>query len=781
LTDELPGATTPPELDLDQSPAPPTDETTAAARSGGLKRVLVGRPRATGEMDETLLSKKLALPVFASDPLSSVAYATESGLVVLVAASAAAAGRILPISFVIAALLAIVVISYRQTVQAYATSGGAYVVAKDNLGQLPSLIGAAALLVDYVLTVAVSVAAGVLALTSVAPSLAAHKVALSIAAVGLLTLVNLRGVRESGIAFAVPTYSFVIAMYVMVATGIGKCAVGSCPRADVPHPVAMGSGAVGAFVLVRAFASGAVALTGVEAISNGVGAFRPPKGRNAATTLGVLGVISISLFLGVSYLAVEMHARPSETVSLISEIARATFPPSSPSSAMYYIVQALTFSILVLAANTSYQGFPRLAAVLARDRFFPRQFVNLGDRLVYSNGIIVLAALASLLIWIFHANVISLIHLYVVGVFTAFTLSQAGMVRRWRRTKEPGWRRKAIINGLGGVTTGVVTLLVIQAKFLAGAWMVTVAVPLLIALFFVINRHYRKAGRRLRAGIAAVAAAPAATNQVVLYAESSDTALREALWYARQIAGNGFRAIHVPGRRTDPGIKPRFRALTDIRPDLEILEPEDGRVDAVIEYLWALPRGEATFVTLIIPEQFRRPSLVEALRRRLEFSLKLRLLTEPGVVITDVPVLARPTSEWRPPQRALCRILVSGAHAASMRALNYATTLGLTDTKALFFAFDTEEGERLRRDWGEGKMPLPLEIEAAPFRDIRDPLLRYVRRITADPDAVAVIIMPEIIFTGSARLLHNQRALYIKRLLLFEPRVILASVPYRLD
>jgi hypothetical protein len=311
--------------------------------------------------------------------------------------------------------------------------------------------------------------------------------------------------------------------------------------------------------------------------------------------------------------------------------------------------------------------------------------------------------------------------------------------------------------------------------------MVTVAVPLLIALFFVINRHYRKAGRRLRAGIAAVAAAPAATNQVVLYAESSDTALREALWYARQIAGNGFRAIHVPGRRTDPGIKPRFRALTDIRPDLEILKPEDGRVDAVIEYLWALPRGEATFVTLIIPEQFRRPSLVEALRRRLEFSLKLRLLTEPGVVITDVPVLARPTSEWRPPQRALCRILVSGAHAASMRALNYATTLGLTDTKALFFAFDTEEGERLRRDWGEGKMPLPLEIEAAPFRDIRDPLLRYVRRITADPDAVAVIIMPEIIFTGSARLLHNQRALYIKRLLLFEPRVILASVPYRLD
>jgi amino acid transporter len=732
-------------------------------------------------MDETLLSKTLALPVFASDPLSSVAYATESGLVVLVAASAAAAHLILPISFVIAALLAIVVISYRQTVQAYATSGGAYVVAKENLGQLPSLIGAAALLVDYVLTVAVSVAAGVLALTSVAPSFAGHKVALSIAAVALLTLVNLRGVRESGIAFAVPTYAFVAAMYAMVATGIGKCAAGTCPRADVPHPVATGAGALGVFVLVRAFASGAVALTGVEAISNGVGAFRPPKGKNAATTLGVLGVISISLFVGVSYLTIRMHARPSETVSLVSEIARATFPAASSSSALYYAVQALTFAILILAANTSYQGFPRLAAVLARDRFFPRQFVNLGDRLVYSNGIIVLAALASLLIWIFHANVLSLIHLYVIGVFTAFTLSQAGMVRYWRRRKEAGWQRRTVINGVGAATTAVVTLLVIQAKFLAGAWMVTVAVPFLIGLFFVINRHYRKVERRLRAGVGAVAAAPPATNEVVLYVDSADAALREALWYARQIADDQFRALHVPGSRTDPGIRPRFRELTDIRPDLQVVQPEDGRADAVIEYLWALPRGESSFVTVIIPELFKRGSLMEALARRMELSLRLRLLREPGVVITDVPVLARKTSEWREPQRAACRILVSGAHAASMRAANYARTLGFPDARAVFFAFDDEEADRLRRDWDKVRMPLPLEIEAAPFRDLRDPLLRHVRQITADPDSVAVVIVPELVLSGSARLLHNQRALYIKRLLLFEPHVILVNVPYRLD
>jgi amino acid transporter len=752
-----------------------------AERFDVVKRALVGRPRATSEMEETLLSKKLALPVFASDPLSSVAYATESGLVVLVAASAAAASDILPISFVIAALLAIVVLSYRQTVRAYETSGGAYVVAKDNLGTMPSLVGAAALLVDYILTVAVSVAAGILAITSVAPSLEAHKVALSLAAVGLVTLVNLRGVRESGIAFAVPTYSFVIAMYVMVATGIGKCAAGTCPQAEVPHPVAAGTGAIGVFVLVRAFASGAVALTGVEAISNGVGAFRPPRGKNAATTLGVLGVISITLFLGVSYLTVRMHARPSETVSLVSEIARASFPAGSGSAALYYVVQALTFAILVLAANTSYQGFPRLAAVLARDRFFPRQFVNLGDRLVYSNGIIVLAALASLLIWVFHADVIALIHLYVVGVFTAFTLSQAGMVRYWRRRQDPGWRRKALVNGIGAATTGVVTLLVIQAKFLAGAWMVTIAVPLLIGLFLVINRHYRKVERRLRAGVAAVAAAAPPTNQLVLYVESSDAALREALWYVREIAGDDFHPIHVPGKRSDPGIRPRFRDLTDIRPDLEIVTPEDGRVDAVIDYLWALPRGESNFVTVVIPELFKRTSLVEALGRRVEFSLKLRLLTEPGVVVTDVPVLGRRTRDWRPPQRAACRILVSGAHAASMRAANYANALGFRDTRALSFAFDAEEADQLDRDWHERKMPIPLEIEEAPFRDLGDPLLRYLRRITGDPDAVAVVIMPELIFSGSQRLLHNQRALYIKRLLLFEPRVILASVPYRLD
>jgi amino acid transporter len=743
------------------------------------KRVLVGRPRASGELHETLLSKTLALPIFAADPLSSVAYATEAALAVLIAASAGAGHLVLPISVAIAAVLGIVVLSYTQTVQAYETSGGAYVVARDNLGTLPSLVAAAALLADYILTVAVSVTAGVLALTSAAPSLTAHKVALSLFFVLILTLANLRGVRESGILFAVPTYAFVVTFFVMIGTGVSKCAVGSCPQAHVPHPLAAGAGAVGVFVVLRAFASGAAALTGVESISNGVNAFQAPAGKNAARTLLIMGAIATTLFVGVSWLAVHMHAAPSSTVSVVSELARATFPASSWTSFMYYAVQGLTFAILVLAANTSYQGFPRLGAVLARDRFFPRQFINLGDRLVYSNGIIVLAAIASFLIWIFKADVLALIHLYVIGVFTAFTLSQAGMVRYWWRRRDPGWRKSATLNAIGCGATGLVAVLVIQAKFTAGAWAVIVAIPLMILGFYGVNRHYRKVERRLRAGVAAVAAAPAATNEVVLYVDSADAALQEGLWYARQIAGDDFRAIHARGPHSDPGIRARFRTLTDIRPDLEVLEPEVGRAEAVIEYLWALPRGESNFVTVVIPELFHHRSLVSAAGRRMELALKLRLLREPGVAVTDVPVLAG-AGDAPLSKRAACRLLVSGAHAASLRAVNYASTLGFADTKALFFAFDGEEADRMRRDWFERGMRVPLEIEEAPFRDIGDPLRRSLREITADPDAVAVVVMPELIFSGPERLLHNQRALYIKRLLLFEPRVILTSVPYSL-
>jgi amino acid transporter len=751
-----------------------------AQRQLALKRTLIGRPRASGELDETLLSKKLALPIFASDPLSSVAYATEAALVVLVAATATAAHLVLPISVAIGAVMAIVVVSYMQTVRAYETSGGAYVVARENLGTLPSLVAAAALLVDYILTVAVSVAAGVLALTSAVPSLASHEVELSLGFIVLLTVVNLRGVRESGVLFALPTYAFVAAMYAMVGTGVAKCAVGSCPAAHAPDPVAAGVGAIGLIVVLQAFASGAAALTGVEAISNGVSAFRRPTGRNAARTLLAMGVIAISLFVGVSYLAVAMDAHPSESVSLVSEIARATFPASSWSSPMYFAVQALTFGILVLAANTSYQGFPRLAAVLARDRFFPRQFVNLGDRLVYSNGIIVLAGIAALLIWVFHANVLSLIHLYVIGVFTAFTLSQAGMVRYWARTRDRGWQHRAVINGIGAAATGLVTLLVIEAKFMAGAWMVVIAIPVLIGLFFVVNRHYRVAARRLRAGITAVKGSPEPTNRVVLYVDRLDPATKLASWYAEQIADHDYHPVWVAdgSRRPDP--RGRWWNFAGGGTRIELLEHVDQRADAVLDYVWSLPRGESNFLTVIVPEQFERPSLVSAVvRRKTTFSLKLRLLSEPGIVVTNVPLVSTET-EAPQPGRAVARVLVSEVHASSLRAVNYARTLRLPDTRAVFFAFDSEEAKAVGRDWERQGLGVPLEIVEAPFRDLGDPLLSYLRALTSNPEVVASVVMPELIFNGTRRLLHNQRALYIKRLLLFEPRVILSSVPYQL-
>ncbi|MFL5920655.1 MAG: APC family permease [Gaiellaceae bacterium] len=741
------------------------------------KRLLIGRPRATRELEDTLLPKTLALPIFSSDPISSVAYATEAALAVLVATSLSSRHLVLPISVAVAALLAIVVLSYSQGVRAYASSGGSYVFARENLGTLPALVAGAALLVDYVLTVAVSVAAGIFAITSAAPSLASHQVALSLLCIAVLTVGNLRGTRESGLLFAFPTYGFIVLLYLALAVGVTKCTVGTCPVAEVPHPLATGTGALGLFVLLKAFSSGAVALTGVESISNGVNAFRRPQSRNASLTLYAMAAIAISFFVAVSWLAVKMDARPSETASVLSQIARGAFPAGSPGSIGYYLVQAFTLAILVLAANTSYQGFPRLAALLARDRFLPSQFVNLGDRLAYSNGILVLAGLASGLIVAFRADVNSLIHLYVIGVFTAFTLAQAGMVRHWHRAQEPGWRWRAALNAVGAATTALVTSVVIATKFLDGAWMVLLAMPLLILAFYGVRRHYRAVGLRLRAKARAVLASREVENHVVLYVERLDAATREALWYTQTISKDSFRAIHVPFAGSDPGIGPRFFHWTEGEPRLEILPPDGDPLHAVLEEIWAIPVGESRFVTVVIPELFRKPSLLSALLRRSTFSLKLRLLREPGVAVADVPLLGEDRGL---PRRAEVVVPVSSINAASLRALQYARSLGIGETTAVFFAEHEEDAEAFERDWRRFPTHVPLEVVEAPFRDIGNPLLSHLRRITADPEAVAVVVMPEVVVRGTDRLLHNQRALYMKRLLLFEPRVILTSVPFQL-
>jgi amino acid transporter len=742
-----------------------------------LRRVLVGRPMQTGQMHETLLPKWIALPIFASDPLSSVAYATEEALVVLVgAAGIAALHYVFAISVAIALLLGIVILSYRQTVRVYETSGGAYIVARENLGTAPSLVAAAALLTDYVLTVAVSISAGIFAITSFVPSLSSHRVGLSLLCLLVIVLANLRGVRESGLLFALPTYAFIAAIVAVDAVGIIQYATGHLHAAVVPSPLAAGSGAVTVFIVLRAFSSGSTALTGVEAIANGVNAFRHPQGKNASKTLGFLGAIAIAMFLGVSFLAVHVHAAPSNAASVVSQIARAVFQPGSVAGFMFYVVQATTLLILILAANTSFQGFPRLSALLARDRFAPRQFSNLGDRLVFSNGMLVLAAAASGLLVVYKANTDSLIHLYVVGVFTAFTLSQAGMVRYWLRIRGAGWQRKIAINAVGASATGLVTVIVVWTKFAEGAWLVTVAIPLMVVAMFGVRRHYDRVARRLRAGAAAVASAPDARNRTLLVVESLDEATERGLAVARNISPDGFRAIHVARHGSDSGIGPRWFHFSGGKPLLEKLERRGGAVETVLDQVWRLPRGESDFVTVVIPEQFRRRSLVEQARHPFEFALKLRLLTESSVVVVDVPTVDEaPSSE-----RSLAvRIFVSGANAASMRAVNWAQSVAVPNTKAVNFAFDETEAAEIRREWKAEGGGIPLEVLAAPYRDIGDPMLAYLRELTAGGDDV-LVVLPELILRGWRRLLHNQRALYVKRLLLVEPNVLLASVPYPL-
>ncbi len=683
----------------------------------------------------------------------------------------AALRDVLWISVAIAALLAIVGFSYRQTVRAYSSSGGAYIVAKENLGTLPSLVAAAALLTDYVLTVAVSICG-----RDSRDHLGGARTALGDgAARGRVHRAadDCEPARRQGGRAALRDPDVRVHCRRLRHDRDRSRALrdGDLPAGDGAAPARHRDGHRDDLRPAEGLRVRVERPDGRRGDRERRHAFRRPQSQNAARTLLILIGIAISLFLGVSYLAVQMHARPSATVSVLSQIGRASFPGGSGGAFVYYLLQGFTFAILLFAANTSFQGFPRLAALLARDRFFPRQFVNLGDRLVYSNGIVAVAGLAIALIVAFRGNVISLLHLYVVGVFTAFTLSQLGMVRYWLRRKE---RRSAFVNGLGGVTTGLVTLIVVETKFTEGAWAVIVAIPLFVLAFYGIRRHYRKVARRLRAGTAAVAAAPPATNTVVLQVEELNDATRQAIWYVRRIAGDGFRAVRVPDeKRLDP--RGGWWDFGGRGVPLETLAAPEGRVDGYLEYVWALPRGESNFVTVVIPEQFERRSLLRAaVERRSAFLLKLRLLKETGIAITDVPFVRGEAQAE--PERLVCRVLVSGAHAASLRAVQYARTLGIEDTRAVFFAFDADDAARMRHDWQDGA----LEVIEAPYRDLGDPLLRYLRELTAEPGTVVSVVMPELVVGGWRRLLHNQRALYVKRQLLFEPRVILSSVPYQL-
>jgi amino acid transporter len=626
-----------------------------ASNAGTVSRLLLGEPLRTDRLGETLLPKRLALPVFCSDPLSSVAYATEQIVLVLGLGGLALLHLTPWVAGAVVLLLVIVVASYRQTCFAYPNGGGAYTVSRDNLGEDASLVAATSLLIDYVLTVAVSVVAGVAAITSAVPSLAQHAVALSIACVVLLTTVNLRGIKESGRTFAIPTYGFVLCVYAMLAVAFLKIAFGDGITAESAQyglrQTAETGGLLTVFLVLRAFASGCTALTGVEAVSNGIPAFQPPKSRNAAATLSIMGFLAITMFAGITALAVAAHVHMAEDPSALigfhgdtqrtalSQIGLATFGDG----AMFFLLQGFTAAILILAANTAFNGFPVLSSLLGRHGYLPHQLANRGDRLVFSNGILALAALACVLIVAFDANVTRLIQLYILGVFLSFTLSQAGMVRHWagklRGTsgrERRVLRGKQLVNGTGAVATGVVFVIVLVTKFAAGAWIVVLAAPVIFMVMKAIATHYRQVGEELRAGPSGVAL-PAQVHAVVLVSNLLAPTLR-ALAFAQATAPASIRAVKVAAEGADDPLPAEWEERGVPVPLVVIESPYRETVRPVQLYVRQLRRDyPGDVISIIIPEYVVGHWWQNLLHNQTALRLKARLLFEPWITVTSVP------------------------------------------------------------------------------------------------------------------------------------------------
>ena len=625
---------------------------------GAVSRVLLGEPLRSDRLRDTLLPKRLALPVFCSDPLSSVAYATEQIVLVLGLGGLALLYLTPWLGAAVVVLLVIVVASYRQTCEAYPNGGGAYAVSRENLGEDASLVAASALLIDYVLTVAVSVVAGVAAITSAVPELADHAVALSIGFVVVLTAANLRGVKESGRAFAIPTYGFVLAIYAMLAVAFFKIAFGDGIVAESAHyelkQVADTGGLLTVFLVLRAFASGCTALTGVEAVSNGVPGFEEPKSRNAATTLVLMGLLATTMFAGITALAViadvHMAEDPSALIGLpageeqrtaLSQIALATFGHST----MFFLVQAFTAAILILAANTAFNGFPVLSSLLGRDGYLPRQLASRGDRLVFSNGIVLLSGMACLLIVAFNAEVTRLIQLYILGVFLSFTLSQSGMVRHWatllRASSEPAsarrkLRRKQALNALGAAVTGLVFVIVLVTKFAQGAWIVVVAAPVLFVGMKAVANHYRLVSDELAPSASGVVQ-PNRVHAVVLVSNLLAPTLR-ALAFAQATDPATLRAVKVAAEDVDDPLPEEWEQRGVPVPLVVIESPYRETVRPVQLYVRQLRRDyPGDVVSVIIPEYVVGHWWQHLLHNQTALRLKARLLFEPSVTVTSVP------------------------------------------------------------------------------------------------------------------------------------------------
>jgi len=647
-----------------------------------LKRLLVGSPIRTARLAHERLTKKTALAIFASDALSSTAYATEQILLVLAAAyfvgQSDPFGKVVPISIAICLLLVIVTISYRQTIYAYPSGGGAFIVAKENLGTIPGLVAGASLLVDYILTVSVSVAAGVEAITSATEGtsfagLHNHRVLLCLFFIAFITVANLRGVREAGALFAAPSYAFIVSFLFLIVYGLVRFYMhptlavvandADLKIAEGYHPQPLHL-----FLLLGAFANGCAALTGIEAISNGVQAFKQPESKNAATTLSWMAALLIGMFLGASVLSYFFHVHPREHETVISQIARVVF--TGPMGWFYYVVQATTAAILILAANTSFAGFPRLSSLLARDRYLPRQLANLGDRLVFSNGIILLAAFSGLLVWAFRGDTSRLIPLYAVGVFLSFTLSQAGMVVHWWREgksiqaargaakgsaasqsaavagsplnlvsieRKSHWRKSLVVNGLGAIATCVVLIIFIATKFVHGAWVVVALIPLLVLMFLKIHRHYLDVARQL--STEGLAPLRPFDHEVVVPISGIHRGVIAALQYAKSIAPHHVTAVYV---NLDDEQTRRLREKWDQWGSgvnlVVVASPYRSLARPIFNYVDRVRRGSPNvLITVVLPEFVPAKWWQNLLHNQNTLFLKGALLFKKGVVVTNVP------------------------------------------------------------------------------------------------------------------------------------------------
>lgn len=616
---------------------------------------LIGRPLSTADAPHQTIGKAVGLAVFASDALSSTAYATQEILIILAAAGTMAFGIVFPISLAIVILLGIVTVSYEQTIHAYPDGGGAYIVARDNLGEFPALVAGAALLTDYVLTVSVSIASGVAQITSAFPILYNYRVWLSVGFILFVMLINLRGVKESGAAFAIPTYFFVIMMFIAVGTGLFRLFITNTLGIvmDPPELEIDVISKITPFLILHAFASGTTALTGVEAISNGITAFKKPRSRNAGITLIWMSLILGTLFLGISYLAKEVSVIPSESETVISQLARTIF---AGRGSLYLMLIGATTVILIMAANTAFADFPRLGALVAKDGFLPRQLTYRGSRLVYSSGIVTLAIIASIILFIFKASVTRLIPLYAIGVFLSFTLSQAGMALRWYKIGQlkPGeeksergstlffvkdWRIKMIINGFGAICTAVVMTVFALTKFYDGAYVVLVLIPILVATFWGIHKHYKGVAKTLSLGNFGVIPPHATRHRVIMPVSGVHQGTLAALRYARMLSDD-VTAVHIS---IEPAESEKIRQKWEtwgggVRMVM-LNSPYRLFLEPLLEYIADIARqrqpGET--LTIIVPEFVSNNPMAGALHTNTAELLRSQLKRQPGIVIINVP------------------------------------------------------------------------------------------------------------------------------------------------